>query len=87
MTTEQFRAALRATPFRPFRLRMSCGQPGCQHATCGVVYDVDNPELAIASTRHDVAIAVNHCTAVIILDLRQAIRLEYLAPYSPTQSV
>jgi hypothetical protein len=68
MTTEQFRDALRAVPFRPFVIRTADGRE----------YTVDHPEVALPSrTGRTVAVATpSDSFAVIDLLLVTALEFE-----------
>lgn len=74
MTTERFRNALKARPFRPFVLRTADGEK----------YRVDHPELAM-QTQGGQTICVNiKGEEVAILDVGLVSAIEFQAEAKPT---
>lgn len=67
MTTEQFRTALKAQPFRPFTVRTADGHE----------YLVDHPEVAIQSRSGRTAVVANGEDSFAILDLLLVTALEF----------
>jgi len=76
MTTEQLRVALRASPFRPFRIRMADQRQ----------FEVPHPDFASVSPVGRTAVVYHPDGAASIIDLLLMTELDFSPPATATRS-
>ena len=70
MTIEQLRTTLRATPFKPFTIRMAAGRP----------FHIPHPDFLAMSPTGRTAVAFQPDGSASIVDLLLMTELEFSAP-------